>query len=297
MLPIRLKHPFVGVTMPSPAQIAFINAATIGDDIACLEALKDIQTFENVTIYQDSYICNPIHLIAKKGLTNVLNEMLLKGLNVSELDSSNQTAIHIALLNNHFTFAKVLAEAKPELCIKEDLEGANVLHLAAQCGQDDLVKHCVAKGMDVNAKSRMKQQTSLHFSAIGGHETTVDLLLELGARANVFNVGNFPPSIVCRVGRRELRAKLQAKEQAAKCPTLFETSALAIAQSSVPTHELPECVLSQQQTFVVGFKAEQVRVKENAAFAKVQHQAYVEAMKSADLDEAVVAMNGLNLGQ
>lgn len=283
--------------MLSSAQNAFFGAQEKGDEKACLEALKDIDSFENISIRQDRHFSAAIHVIAKSGFTNVLKEMLRKGLTVTDLDSNNQTGIHIALLNGHLEFATVLAEAKPELCFKEDLEGVNVLHLAAQSGHNDLVRQCVAQGMDVNATNWKKQQTSLHFAAIGGHETTVDLLIKLGARANVFNVGNFPPSIVCRIGRRSLRAKLQALEQTAKIPSLFETSALAIAQLPVATHELPEIVLSQQQTFVVGFKAEQARAKENTAYAKVQHEQYLETMKSAELEEAMVAMNGLNLGQ
>ncbi len=280
--------------MPTPAQLTFIKAADNGDEQACLNALDDIESFDNVSLQLDRYISHVIHKVAKNGLTQVLSKMLEKGFTVTQLDSNNQNALHIALSNGHYAFANMIANAKPELCQKADLNGITPLHLAARFGQDDLVRFCFAQGMDVNAVNWKDQQTPLHFAAIGGHASTIKVLFELGSHARVYNVSNHLPSIVCRAGERELRQYLRSKEAEV---SLLERCALATAALEVPTDALPLELVEYKQAIVSRFDAVLKQTSENNRYWESLHPKADALWEAAQLNDVAEELGALKLGQ
>lgn len=280
--------------MPTPAQLTFIKAADNGDEQACLNALVDIDSFDNVSLQRDHYMSSVIHKVAKNGLTLVLDKMLERGFNVTQLDSNNQNALHIALSHGHFAFANRIAEAKPELCQTVDVNGLTPLHLSARYGQDTLVKFCVAQGMDVNAVNWKDQQTPLHFAAIGGHASTIKVLFELGAHARVYNVSNHLPSIVCRAGIRELRQYLRSKEAEV---SLLERCALATAALETPVDALPLELVEYKQAIVSRFDAVLKQTSENNRYWESQTPKADALWEAAQLEDATEQLGALKLGQ
>lgn len=280
--------------MPTPAQINFLKAADNGDEQACLNALVDIESFDNVSLQRDRYISYPIHKVAKNGLTNVLSEMLRRGFNVTQLDSNNQNALHIALSHRHSALAMMIADAKPELCQKADINGVTPLHLAARHGQDALVRFCVDTGMDVNATNWKDQQTPLHFAAIGGHASTINVLFELGASARVYNVSNHLPSIVCRAGQRDLRQYLRGKEAEI---SLLERCALATAALETPADALPLELVEYKQAIINRFDAVLKQTSENNRYWESKKPEADALWEAAQLEDVTQEIGALKLGQ
>jgi ankyrin repeat protein len=64
---------------------------------------------------------------------------------------------------------------------------------AARTGKVDAVRVLLARGADVNAKERWKQQTALMWAAHEGNAETVKLLLEMGANINDRSIFGWTP--------------------------------------------------------------------------------------------------------
>ncbi|KAG5750925.1 hypothetical protein H9Q70_006425 [Fusarium xylarioides] len=63
--------------------------------------------------------------------------------------------------------------------------GQNVLHLAAERGLSVLVESLVARGVDVNARDDARGWTPVSIASVQGHTETVEVLLQVGADANI----------------------------------------------------------------------------------------------------------------
>ena len=92
-------------------------------------------------------------------------------------------SIHQAVFDGNIGAVKQHLDAGEEVDAKDDKFVVTFLHWAAAGGQNEIVELLIAKGADVNAKTKFGG-SPLHDAAIGGHKEIVGLLIAKGANVN-----------------------------------------------------------------------------------------------------------------
>uniref|UniRef100_A0A8C5WQ16 Uncharacterized protein n=1 Tax=Laticauda laticaudata TaxID=8630 RepID=A0A8C5WQ16_LATLA len=105
----------------------------------------------------------PLHRAAEKGHDKAVNRLLQAGANMYSLDQEGKTPLHLANQNQHMHH--------------------NFLHRAALKDDSDLVQVLLKNGALVDARDE-RGQTALSYAASQGHEKTVKVLLEGGAKVD-----------------------------------------------------------------------------------------------------------------
>jgi hypothetical protein len=92
--------------------------------------------------------------------------------------------IHVAVIEGEIAKVESLLAEKPKLINAEDKNGFTPMHFAAGQGHKDVAELLIAKGADVNAKSKEGYTTPLHFAALKGSKEVAELLIAKGADVN-----------------------------------------------------------------------------------------------------------------
>uniref|UniRef100_A0A670XW27 Uncharacterized protein n=1 Tax=Pseudonaja textilis TaxID=8673 RepID=A0A670XW27_PSETE len=108
----------------------------------------------------------PLHRAAEKGHDKAVNRLLQAGAYMYSLDQEGKTPLHLANQNQHIHH--------------------NFLHRAALKDDSDLVQVLLKNGALVDARDE-RGQTALSYAASQGHEKTVKVLLEGGAKVDSRN--------------------------------------------------------------------------------------------------------------
>jgi ankyrin repeat protein len=115
-----------------------------------------------------------LHESAASGDVGSVRRFLSAGKDISGIDESQRTPLHVAIMSDHADVACVLVEAKAELG-GADLYGNTPLQLAAIQGHVEVAKVLVASGFEVNSCNAKSGRTLLH-NAAGNIHSNVDML-------------------------------------------------------------------------------------------------------------------------
>ncbi|GMI65206.1 tetratricopeptide repeat 10 [Hibiscus trionum] len=164
----------------------FLNAACTGN----LDLLKKIAAqlddgkglAKTVADIKDANKRGAIHFAAREGKTEVCKFLLeeLK-LDVDTRDEDGETPLLHAARQGHTLTAKYLLECGANPTIPSDL-GATALHHSAGIGNIELLKHILAKSVEVDSQS--DAGTPLVWAAGHGQHDAVKVLLEHNANPN-----------------------------------------------------------------------------------------------------------------
>lgn len=122
----------------------------------------------------------PLHCAASTGYLQGLRFLLERchSADSHRADNSGIFPIHSASSQGHVHIVKVLLEHYPDLKELRNSCGENILHVAAKCGRDNLVKYFLKKGefkMLINQKDKAGN-TPLHLATIYRHPAVVNIL-------------------------------------------------------------------------------------------------------------------------
>src|SRR5277367_2503594 len=67
-----------------------------------------------------------------------------------------------------------LLKSKVDVSVRDEIESATALHLAARSGHSEIMQMLIAAGIDVNAKTTFRE-TALHFAVANGHVKAVQV--------------------------------------------------------------------------------------------------------------------------
>ena len=95
---------------------------------------------------------------------------------VNAQDLEGNTALLMACKSGNLKLVELLA-ARTDVSLTND-EGLNPLHVAAQCGHEEVVKALLVKHFSVKVKNYADEQTPLHYAAQHNRDSIVELLLD-----------------------------------------------------------------------------------------------------------------------
>lgn len=116
-------------------------------------------------------------------------------------DDEGRTPLMWAIMLKKQETSRILLEKEPRVNLA-DIRGETLLHYAAQSYNFSLVQRLLARGADVNARTKFDGITPLHYAAFRGHIGIVRLILAKGGEVNARDyAGNTPLSDAVRGDR------------------------------------------------------------------------------------------------
>ncbi|PQP94302.1 protein ACCELERATED CELL DEATH 6-like [Prunus yedoensis var. nudiflora] len=165
------KKPEGRVNGKSPLHAAILSRRN--NDI-----LKIVSSMEEIfVISKDGKGRTPLHSAASIGYVEGVRFLLGRRISDShQMDHGGNFPIHSASSKGHVKIVKELLRHCPDSKeLKNSSSGENILHVAARCGKDNLVKYFLKKGefrMLINQKDR-KGNTPLHLATMHHHPKVV----------------------------------------------------------------------------------------------------------------------------
>ncbi|KAJ6656091.1 hypothetical protein lerEdw1_004140 [Lerista edwardsae] len=139
-------------------------------------AVMKLQEVSNILLdpiymYSENNSCifELFHLAASKGHGECLRIMLTHGVDVSALDGTGHSALHLAAKNNHLD------------CVKRLLQDGHIpLQLAVQNGHSEVCKYLLEQGADINSRDK-NGRTAMMLACEAGNLSIAEVLIRKGA--------------------------------------------------------------------------------------------------------------------
>ncbi|WP_240991892.1 ankyrin repeat domain-containing protein, partial [Wolbachia endosymbiont of Glossina morsitans morsitans] len=123
---------------------------------------------------------SPLRLAIENGNLNIVKYLIENGADYDSLSENDMTLLHIAASCGQLEVVKYLVADRGANIEAKDSDGMTPLHTAASRGSIELAKYFVTKRSNVNEKS-YKGYTPLHLAAERGFLDTVKYLIKEGA--------------------------------------------------------------------------------------------------------------------
>ncbi|XP_045472414.1 serine/threonine-protein phosphatase 6 regulatory ankyrin repeat subunit B-like [Harmonia axyridis] len=144
----------------------------------------------NECIPSDSDLNSDMHLAVKDGNINKVYELLRYRPDLNEINSKQQTPLHLAVENGHYHLISHLVFHGAHI-EKQDLIGNAPIHMIRVCPkQIECLEQLVLCGAHIDRKDRFGR-TLLHLAVKDGEIELVKKLLRLGAYVNSTDIYGF----------------------------------------------------------------------------------------------------------
>lgn len=144
-----------------------------------LTEIEDVKLKEELLKKQNKDGDTPLHVAARNGSDNAVARLLISlGVSKIPLDIQNglkQTALDVAILNNKTKAAELILLAMGKKINTVDKDGNTPLHLAAQKGNEEIVRKLLANGADT-AILNTAGLTAAQVAKAAGHDDLADLI-------------------------------------------------------------------------------------------------------------------------
>ncbi|XP_053696906.1 ankyrin-2 isoform X2 [Sabethes cyaneus] len=160
---------------------AFLRAARAGDLPKLIEYLETGQVTDINTCNANGL--NALHLAAKDGHYDIVQELLKREANVDNATKKGNTALHIASLAGQKDIIQLLLHYNASVNVQSQ-NGFTPLYMAAQENHDECVNLLLAKGANP-ALATEDGFTPLAVAMQQGHDKVVAVLLESDTRGKV----------------------------------------------------------------------------------------------------------------
>lgn len=141
-----------------------------------------------------------IHDAAKSGDLDLIQRLVVEGVDVNEQAVRDETPLIIAALAGNGEIVNYLLQRGADINAR-NASGLTALHAAAHAGETEIVSLLVAKGASVNDASNRFETTPLHLASEENHVETVRELLGHGADFTAVEINGY--KAVTQAGWRE----------------------------------------------------------------------------------------------
>ena len=130
-----------------------------------------------------------LHCAAGEGQIKVVELLIKRGCRIDPVDNIGWTPSIYATTCGHMQTAQLIKQQLNEQYLTDsvDIQGARVLHYAAEVGQIDMIEMLAEQGLNVNMGDD-KGWTPLHCAAACGQLESVRTLLRLGGRKSMTKI-------------------------------------------------------------------------------------------------------------
>ncbi|MEA3490419.1 MAG: ankyrin repeat domain-containing protein [Campylobacterota bacterium] len=130
-----------------------------------------------------------------------------------DLEDHDEISLLFYVIRNYASLDAIELLLEYGLDIKAcDDTGISALDTAIKFKRHDIIKLCIAKGLDVNASSRKSGITPLMLASCFSNIQTVELLLEYGAKINATDrAGMSPKDYARKLGQKKMQEFLSEK--------------------------------------------------------------------------------------
>ncbi|KAK2163478.1 hypothetical protein LSH36_79g10001 [Paralvinella palmiformis] len=128
-----------------------------------------------------------LHEASRKNMVDKVKQLIVDKVNINSKNHQGQNILHCAAQNNHVNILHFVHESLEGFDIDAvEKEGQTAVHVAASCGQGDVLKKFLLSGIEVDDRDT-KEMTPLHMAAQEGHIDVVTNLLDHGCNINSQN--------------------------------------------------------------------------------------------------------------
>lgn len=152
---------------------------------------KQLATFDAQQYFDSNGICpstgatggwTPLHVAVWNDHTAIA-EQVVKECDLNTKDFQGNTPLHLAIIQGHVEWARILLERGAQPDEKND-NGNTTLHLAAFFAREEITAMLLEKA-DTIDELNQNLQTPLHYAAVGGSQTIFENLLKKGANPDL----------------------------------------------------------------------------------------------------------------
>ncbi|KAK3593769.1 hypothetical protein CHS0354_014307 [Potamilus streckersoni] len=126
---------------------------------------------------------NLIHLASRKGMKDVVEKLIRKGMSVNSSNENGNTAMHYAAREGHIEVVELLIKNGADANITNK-DGNTAMQTAVKSQAMNVIDRLKALGLSVNHRNR-KGETALHIAVMNNKQEAVEALLMNGANAAV----------------------------------------------------------------------------------------------------------------
>ncbi|XP_060100729.1 NF-kappa-B inhibitor epsilon [Heteronotia binoei] len=161
---------------------------------------------------QNDLFQTPLHLSVYLEQSNVVQELVLRGVNTALQDRNGNTPLHLACEQQSLECAQLLLELvfgkslEPRRALQnlqlQNWQGLTCLHISTLKGNLQLMALLVKNGADINVQDGTSGKTPLHLAVENHDEMAVKHLLQMGARVDALMYNGCTP-LHLAVGRKD----------------------------------------------------------------------------------------------
>jgi ankyrin repeat protein len=149
--------------------------------------------------------------VQRNDVTRV-RELIAQGVDVSELDASQDAPLVMAAYKGHTEIVRLLLEAGADVTAVDPGMKATALHAAAYAGRADAARLLVGHGIEIDKQGPYNGYTALHDAIWQNNIDVAKILINAGARLDLKNhSGETPLDFANMKKRHEIAALIEAK--------------------------------------------------------------------------------------
>ncbi|KAL3867094.1 hypothetical protein ACJMK2_044325 [Sinanodonta woodiana] len=146
---------------------------------------------------------NLLQLASRKGMKDVVEKLIRKGMSVNSVNENGNSAMHYAAREGHLEVVELLIKNGADANIS-NRDGNTALQIAVKSQSMNVIDRLKALGLNVNHRNH-KGETALHIAVMNSKNEAVEALLMNGANSDVTdNEGNKPETYAKDPGLADL---------------------------------------------------------------------------------------------
>ena len=136
----------------------------------------------------------PLQYAIYKGNTNAVNLLIENGADTKKKDYNGYCSLFYASAFSDANMIHFLLKKDPSLTREKSLSGRTVMHFAALYGNDEAISYYLSNTfLSINAKDN-EGNTPLHCASEKGYSSTINLLVQRGAKTDIKNNEGLTPA-------------------------------------------------------------------------------------------------------